>query len=57
MAAGTALLAAAAFAPVSRGWRIGFAALGASQVVMSAMSFCPLWHALGIDTRRQNEQQ
>jgi hypothetical protein len=55
LATGGALVIAAAFAPVSRGWRIGLAAFGASQLVTGAMSYCPLWHALGIDTRREEE--
>jgi hypothetical protein len=56
LASGTALLAAAVFAPVSRGWRIGFAVAGVSQLVTGAMSYCPLWQALGIDTRRLEER-
>lgn len=50
-APGATLLAAAAFAPVSRGWKIGFAVFGASQIITGAMSYCPLWHAIGVDTR------
>lgn len=50
--AGVALLAAAAFAPVSRGWKIGLGALGAAQIVTGMTTFCPLWHALGINTQR-----
>lgn len=52
---GAALLGAAAFAPVNRGWRIGFAVLGAAQLITGARQYCPLWHALGIDTRRPGE--
>jgi hypothetical protein len=56
LGAGAALLGAAAFVPLGRGWRIGLAALGASQLITGAMSYCPLWQALGINTRRDAAQ-
>lgn len=56
IATGTALLGVAAFAPLSRGWRIGLAVAGASQLITGAMSYCPLWQALGIDTRHAGER-
>jgi hypothetical protein len=54
--AGAALLATAAFAPVSRGWRIGLAALGAAELITGALRYCPVSEALGINTCRQDEQ-
>lgn len=53
---GTALLAAAAFAPVSRGWRIGFAVVGAAELITGAMRYCPVSQALGINTCREGER-
>jgi hypothetical protein len=52
--AGVALLAAAALAPVNRGWRIGFVALGAMELITGARRHCPLWQALGINTNRES---
>lgn len=52
LGAGTALLAAAAFAPVSRGWRIGFAVVGIAELVTGAIRYCPVNQAFGIDTCR-----
>lgn len=52
LVAGGALLAAAAMAPVSRGWRIGFAVLGVAEIVTGAMRYCPINQALGINTCR-----
>jgi hypothetical protein len=49
---GTVLLGVAAFAPLSRGWRIGLAAFGVMELVTGASRYCPVWHAMGIDTRR-----
>ena len=49
---GVALLAAAGFAPLSRGWRIGLAVAGLSQLVTGATRYCPVWQAMGIDTRK-----
>jgi hypothetical protein len=55
MTAGAALIGAAAFAPLSRGWRIGLAVFGASQLITGGMSYCPLWQALGINTRQVDD--
>jgi hypothetical protein len=55
IATGSALLAAAAFAPVSRGWRIGFALIGAAELVTGAMRYCPINQALGINTCTDEE--
>ena len=55
LAAGGVLLAAAAFAPVGRGWRIGFAVLGVAELVTGVMRYCPVNQALGIDTCRDEE--
>ncbi|MEO6004359.1 MAG: DUF2892 domain-containing protein [Opitutus sp.] len=49
---GAALLAAAAFAPVGRGWRIAFAAIGAGELITGVRRHCPVWQALGINTNR-----
>ena len=50
---GAALLAAAAFAPVGRGWRIALAALGAGELITGVRRHCPVWQALGINTNRE----
>ncbi len=55
LVAGGALLAAAAMAPVSRGWRIGFAVLGVAEIVTGAMRYCPVNQALGINTCRDED--
>ena len=55
LAAGATLLGVAAFAPLGRNWRIGLGVLGAAQLVTGAMRYCPLWQALGIDTRKAEE--
>jgi hypothetical protein len=52
MSAGTGLIAAAVLAPLSRGWRITLAAVGVTELTTGASGYCPLWQALGINTRR-----
>ena len=54
--AGAALVSAAAFAPVSLGWRIGLGVLGAAELITGAMRYCPVSRALGINTCRAGEQ-
>ncbi len=53
LAAGTALLAAAAFAPLGRGWRIGLAAAGVAELVTGAIRYCPISQLLGVNTCRE----
>jgi hypothetical protein len=53
---GLALLAAAAFAPLDRGWRIGLAVLGAAEVITGTTRYCPVSQLLGINTCRADEQ-
>ncbi|HEX2099953.1 MAG TPA: DUF2892 domain-containing protein [Candidatus Synoicihabitans sp.] len=53
--AGTALLAAAAFAPVSRGWRIGLAAFGVAEILTGSIRYCPVSQLLGVNTCRDEE--
>jgi hypothetical protein len=53
LVAGTALLAAAAFAPMSRGWRIGLAAFGIAELVTGATRYCPVSQLLGVNTCRE----
>jgi hypothetical protein len=55
MAAGGALLATAAFAPVSSAWRITFAALGAGELITGITRYCPVSEALGVNTCRGEE--
>ena len=55
VAAGGALLAAAALAPVSTAWRITFAALGAGELITGITRYCPVSHALGINTCRDDQ--
>ena len=50
LGAGTALLAAAVFAPVSRGWKMGFLILGATELITGSTRYCPISQALGINT-------
>ena len=52
MIGGAALLGAAAFAPLSRNWRIALGACGAFELITGAMRYCPVWHAVGVDTNR-----
>ncbi|HTO05248.1 MAG TPA: DUF2892 domain-containing protein [Opitutus sp.] len=55
IAAGGALLTAAALAPVSSAWRITFAALGAGELITGITRYCPISQALGINTCRDEE--
>lgn len=50
------MLAAAAFAPVGRSWRLGLMALGAMEVITGALRYCPVSHALGINTCRTDRR-
>jgi len=52
---GVALLAAAAFAPIGRGWKIGLAVLGAAEVITGTTRYCPVSQMLGINTCRADE--
>ena len=54
--AGAALVAAAAFAPLSRGWRIALGALGAAELITGTTRYCPASQALGINTCRADER-
>ena len=54
--AGAALLSAAAFAPISLGWRIGLGMLGAGELITGITRYCPLSEALGINTCRGDER-
>ena len=56
LGAGAALLTAAAFAPMDRGWKIGLAVLGAAELVTGAMRYCPVSRMLGINTCQPGEQ-
>lgn len=56
IAAGTALLATAAFAPLSTGWRIGLAALGAAELITGTTRYCPVSKLLGVNTCRADER-
>lgn len=53
---GTALLAAAAFAPVSRGWRIGLGVFGAAEILTGALRYCPVSQLVGVNTCSDGEQ-
>lgn len=55
LGAGVGLLAAAAFAPVSRGWKIGFALLGTAELITGATRYCPVSQAFGINTCRSDK--
>jgi hypothetical protein len=55
LGAGAALLAVAAFAPVSRGWKIGLGILGASELITGSLRYCPVSQALGINTCHGSE--
>ena len=55
LGAGAALLAVAAFAPVSRGWKIGLSILGASELITGSLRYCPVSQVLGINTCRGSE--
>lgn len=50
LVAGTALIAAAIGAPVSRGWRMTFAGLGIMEIVTGSSRYCPMWHALHVNS-------
>ena len=55
-AAGAALLGAAAFAPLSRGWRIGLGVLGVAEIITGTTRYCPASQLLGINTCRADER-
>ena len=55
IAAGGALLTAAALAGVSSTWRIALAALGAGELITGVTGYCPVSQALGINTCRAEE--
>jgi hypothetical protein len=50
LAAGAALLAGAAFFPLKNGWRIGLGVAGVFQLITGSIRYCPVSHALGINT-------
>lgn len=52
LGAGTALVAAAIFAPVGKRWKLGMAAFGALQLATGATRYCPVWHATGVNTNK-----
>lgn len=52
VAAGTAMLAAAIFAPLGRTTRVTLGILGAMELVTGSTRYCPLWQAIGVDTNR-----
>jgi hypothetical protein len=56
LSAGAALVAAAAFAPVSRNWRIALGILGTAELITGATRYCPISAALGINTCRADER-
>lgn len=53
---GLALVSAAAFSRVPRGWRIAMAAVGTIEIVTGTTRYCPLWSALGISTAEREER-
>jgi hypothetical protein len=53
---GLALVSAAVFARVPRGWRIALATFGTIEIVTGTTRFCPLWSALGINTTHGGER-
>ena len=57
LAAGTGMLAAAAFAPIGRNWRIALGILGAMEIATGSARYCPLWHALGVNTNRSGQAE
>lgn len=52
LGAGTALVAAAIFAPVDKRWKAGMAAFGVLQLATGTSRYCPVWHATGVNTNR-----
>lgn len=55
LAAGAALLAAAAFARVNPRWKIAMGIFGAMEIVTGSTRHCPVWSALGVNTARGEE--
>lgn len=53
---GAAMVAAAAFAPIGRNWRIALGAIGAAELLTGSMRYCPLWHSLGINTNQDRQR-
>lgn len=52
---GLGLLAAAILAPIATGWKAGLIALAAIALITGVTGFCPLWHLLGINTRKHED--
>lgn len=56
LSVGAALVTAAATAPVSRGWRIAMAAVGAAELITGVLRYCPVSQAFGVNTCRGDER-
>jgi hypothetical protein len=51
---GAGALITAIAAPLPRGWRFGLLSFAASELITAASQYCPLNHALGINTNPEN---
>ena len=56
VAAGAALVTAAAVAPVNRNWRLAMAVFGVAQLVTGSLRHCPVWQAVGVNTCEKFER-
>lgn len=56
LAMGAGLITAAAFAPLSRGWRIALGVAGAAELITGSLRYCPVSQLFGINTCRGDEQ-
>lgn len=52
---GGVLLAAAILAPIATAWQVGLIAVAAIALITGITGFCPLWHLLGINTRKRQD--
>ncbi len=51
---GSAAILAAVAAPIPKGWRFGLLSFALAQLLTASTRYCPVNHALGIDTRKQD---
>ncbi len=51
---GSAAAIAALAAPLPKWWRIGLLSFATTELVTAATRYCPVNHALGVNTRRQD---
>ncbi len=53
LACGTSAVLAALVIPLPKSWKIGLLTLGATELLTATTRYCPLNHALGVNTKYQ----